>query len=75
MLATLTGVADGAQAMKVKAGVPSERFSAIQAAWRAAGSPKRSDPGWGAWVMERDSLRGRLGSKRAFGPPTSGPVQ
>ena len=71
ILAVLTGLGDGAHAMKTKSGVPWERFSVIQAAWRDAGSPKRGDPGWHVWVTERDKLRRQLGSKRAFGPPTS----
>jgi hypothetical protein len=71
LLAVLTGLGDGTRAMKTKSGVPWERFSIIRAAWRAAGSPKRTDSGWQAWVLERDRLRRQLGSKRAFGPPTS----
>jgi hypothetical protein len=70
ILAVLTGLGDGARAMKTKSGVPWERFSVIQAAWRAAGSPHRGDPGWNAWQWEREELRRQLGSKRAFGRPT-----
>ena len=69
--AVLAGLATGRDEMKAKSGVAWERFSVITAAWRAAGSPKRSDPGWNSWLGVRNQLRFQLGSKRAFGPPTS----
>jgi hypothetical protein len=69
ILAVLTGLATGRDEMKAKSGVAWERFSVITAAWRAAGSPKRGDPGWNAWIGVRNQLRLQLGSKRAFGPP------
>jgi len=69
MLAVFTGLAEGRNAMKTKSGVPWDRFSVIQAAWRAAGSPHRGDPSWNAWEWEREELRRQLGSKRAFGQP------
>jgi hypothetical protein len=73
MIATLIGLADGRNSMLSKSGIPWERHAAMMAAWRAAGSPKRTDSGWDAWCVTRDELRLRLGSQRAFRPPTSSP--
>ncbi len=56
MLAVLTGLADGRNAMSSKSGIPWERHSVITRAWRASGSPKRSDPGWDAWGVDESSF-------------------
>ncbi len=63
--AVLTGLASGRDQMKAKSDVAWDRFSLVTAAWRAAGSPKRGEPGWNAWLGVRNDLRLQLGSKRA----------
>lgn len=63
--AVLIGLATGREEMRAKSGVAWDRFSVMTTAWRAAGSPRRGDPGWNAWLGVRNELRLQLGSKRA----------
>jgi hypothetical protein len=71
LAAVIAGLTSGRNEIKAKSGVAWERFSVMTAAWRVAGSPKRGDPGWNAWLGVRNELRLQPGSKRGFGHPTS----